>query len=666
MKRARWGCCRRALSATAFAAFATAFTGFAATSAALARLAVFAAVTAILVAALPDTSVAGAAALVDAVHEPAHAQVLLDARETLPDDSGAWREVALPDPTHNGKALAVWLRFDFDAPTQAESWAVYLPYLYGGGAVYLNRTQIASVQQTDAEYHVRWERPRVIPLPDTRVRTGANTIHVRIVAAHPPNGLWIARPAVGPQDALDALADQRLLWMRTMPQITVGVCLLFALFVGFVWWSRRREVLYGLFGLAVALWGIRTLTFVVERLPAEHWWLWRVAYHSANGGFIVTMAVFAMRLAGVHRPWVERALFGYWLVGPLALLASGGRAESFVGRVWTLGMIPIGIAVVVFVALAWYRQRNWSAGALLAAVAIAVATGIHDYLLAWHVAALDRVLPGWPGQRIFLMHYGANLVLLVMAGLLTARFVRTLDEVEELNTTLERRVAARESELAENYRRLGALERERAAADERHRIMSDLHDGLGSRLFTSLSRAERGSLRDGEVADALRACIAEMRVALEALASDEADFRTALGNFLFRWEVPLREAGVRPVWSIDVADESHRVPPHVALQILRILQEALTNVLKHAQASEVQVEVIGTPHELSIRVEDNGRGLASDVAGSGRGMSNMKVRAKRMGASIVFRSEPGRTRMELRLPGDDASVEAEAELASEA
>ncbi len=653
MKRARWGCCSVAF---------------------------------VLAVLLHAQVVHGAVSPSAAVYEPAHAQVLLDARDALPDDHGDWREVALPDPTHNGKALAVWLRFDFDAPAHAESWALYLPYLYGGGAVYLNRVQLASVPTTDTEHHVRWERPRVFPLPDTRVRAGPNTIHVRVVAAHPPNGLWLARPAVGPQDALDALADQRLLWMRTMPQITVGVCLLFALFVGFVWWSRRREVLYGLFGLAVALWGVRTLTFVVERLPAEHWWLWRIVYHGANGGFIVTMAIFAMRLAGVHRPLVERALFGYWLVGPLALLASGGRAESLVGRVWTLGMIPIGIAVVVFVALAWYRQRSWSAGALFAAVAIAVCAGIHDYLVAWHVAALDRVLPGWPGQRIFLMHYGANLVLLVMAGLLTTRFVRTLDEVEELNTTLERRVAARESELAENYQRLGALERERAAAEERQRIMRDLHDGLGSRLFTSLSRAERGSLRDGDVADTLRACIAEMRVALEALASDEADFTTALGNFLFRWEGPLREAGVRPVWSIDVADEAHRVAPHVALQILRILQEALTNVLKHARASEVRVEVNGTPRGLSIRVEDNGRGYGGDAAGapargsdasgidaggnnaaggsaaggSRRGMANMQARAKRMGASIDFGSEPGRTWLELRMPGDEASVSAEA------
>lgn len=593
----------------------------------------------------------------DAVQEPARAQVLADSTETLPPDDAPWRDVALPDPTHNGVGRAVWVRIAFEAPARVEAWALYLPYLYGGGQIYLNRVSLTTIPPSDAAHHVRWERPHLVPLPDARMRGGANTLHVRVVAAHPPNGLWIARPAIGPQEALMDLHDRRVLWMRTMPQITVGVCLLFALFVGFVWWRRRREVLYGLFGLAVALWGVRTLTFVVERLPAEHWWLWRIVYHGATGGFIVTMAVFAMRFAGMRRPWVERALFAYWLVGPLVLLASGGRGESVVGRLWTLGMIPIGIAVVALVGVAWHRQRSVSAAALLAAVALAVAAGIHDYLVAWHVAAFDRVLPGWPGQRIFLLHYGANLVLLVMAGLLAMRFVRTLGEIEELNATLERRVAAREVELAENYRRLGALERERAAADERQRIMRDLHDGLGSRLFTSLSRVERGGVRDGEIADALRQCIADMRIALEAMASEDADFRNALGNFLFRWQAPLEDAGVRPVWNIDVDDEMQPVPPHVVLQLLRILQEALTNVLKHAHATEVRVELHGSACGLSISVEDNGCGLPPDAA-RGRGLANMRARAQRMNASMDVQSKPGCTRLVLRLPSDARRVEA--------
>ena len=636
MKRVRWGCCSSAL---------------------------FLVVLLCVAQATADAATPGGGVL-----ELERARLLETPSETPPrDDDIGWRDVTLPLAAPAARTPALWLRLDFDAPPGARAWALYLPYLYGGGDVWLNRLPLGSVPQADASYHVRWERPHLFPIPDPALHEGPNTLLIRVAASHTPNGLSSPRPVVGPQQSLIQLSDRRLLWMRTMPQITVAVCLLFALFVGFVWLRRRGEVLYGLFALAMALWAVRTLTFVVERMPQDDWTLWRIGYHSATGGFIVSMSIFGMRFAGIRSAWTERALLAYWLVGPLALLASGGRADSVVGRLWTLGMIPVGISVIVFVGIAWWRQRSAAAAALLVAVSLAVGTGIYDYLLAWHVDVLDRFAPGWGGQRVFLLHFGADLVLLVMACLLTSRFLRTLREVEELNDSLERRVARRETELAENYRRLGTLERERAAAEERQRIMRDLHDGLGSRLFTSLSRAERGSLPDGEFTDTLRACIADMRVALDALASDEADFGTALGNFLFRWEGPLREAGVRPEWNLCVADEAHRVPPHVALQILHILQEALTNVLKHAHATEVRVDVIGTSSRLTIRVEDDGRGIGPDTVGGGRGLTNMRTRARRVGASIAFRSLPGRTCLELRLPGEESPVgEAEAQAAGAA
>ena len=68
--------------------------------------------------------------------------------------------------------------------------------------------------------------------------------------------------------------------------------------------------------------------------------------------------------------------------------------------------------------------------------------------------------------------------------------------------------------------------------------------------------------------DALRQAINEMRVAIEALASDEQDFRTVFGNFRFRWDQRLRDAGVHTEWHVDVPDTVLAVPPHDALQLL--------------------------------------------------------------------------------------------------
>ena len=136
------------------------------------------------------------------------------------------------------------------------------------------------------------------------------------------------------------------------------------------------------------------------------------------------------------------------------------------------------------------------------------------------------------------------------------------------------------------------------------------------------------------MADTLRSSIEEMRLAIEALASDEQDIRTAFGNFCFRWEPRLREAGVIPSWVIDLPDAVPVVPAHDALQMLRIAQEALTNVLKHARATRVRVGLSQDAGRLVLEVQDDGCGSAAPVSGGGRGQANMRARAMKLGAEL--------------------------------
>jgi signal transduction histidine kinase len=179
--------------------------------------------------------------------------------------------------------------------------------------------------------------------------------------------------------------------------------------------------------------------------------------------------------------------------------------------------------------------------------------------------------------------------------------------------------------------------------------MRDLHDGLGSQLFTSLSRVERGDMDDSQIATALRGCIADMRLALDALASDEHNLGAALGNFMFRWEAQLIAAGVRPRWDIDLPDDAMTLSPHAALQLLRVAQEALTNVLKHARATRVEVRLHQIGDMLEMEVEDDGRGLGI-APRQGHGLGNMGARARRLGGELEMRSGASGTCVVLRLP----------------
>ena len=180
---------------------------------------------------------------------------------TLPDDAGYSR----PD---RARAPA-WYRIGFDYPddpARQAQWAVYVPYFYDGGDLWLNGTLLAGVPENTETIYARSFRPRMAVIPVPLLRAGSNELAIRVAA---PKGypLRFPRVAVGREDEIRPLHDRRLFWTRTVPELTVLVSLLVAGFVAFIWWRRRSEVLYGLFGLAAVLWAIRTMTFVIDAMP---------------------------------------------------------------------------------------------------------------------------------------------------------------------------------------------------------------------------------------------------------------------------------------------------------------------------------------------------------------------------------------------------------------
>lgn len=586
----------------------------------------------------------------------AQAELLVEASRAPPAASAPWQSVQLPDrwrKSHPGLAPSpAWYRVRFDVPAGPQpAWGVFLPWWYEGGDVWLNGALVAQVPENGSAFHVRWLRPHRIAFPPALLHAGSNELMVR--AAQPAAGASarFPRPTIAPLSVIEPRYEWRFFWQSVTPQITATVCLLAALCVLFIWWRRPGEAIYGLFGLAAGLWGVRTLALGMEVVPAHDWFWWRLLFHASTGGFIVAMTALAWRLAGIRKPWFERALFAYWLIGPLWLLAQGVAGEPMVNRWWIGGFLPIGATVVAVSAWSLVRRRTLEAAALPATLAITALAGMHDYLIAWD---LDPDLPwlaAWTAERFQLLHLAAALVLLAMGSLITARFVRALRSLEDLNRGLEQRVAERESELAGNYARLFALEREQAAAQERQRIMRDIHDGLGSRLFVALSRVERDDMAPAEIAEALRGCISEMRLALDTLVPQERDFGASLGAFLFRWRRQMEACGIRLTWDIAVPGPELQLQPHASLQLLRVAQEALTNVVKHAGASAVDVRLCLVHGELELVVGDNGIGAAGVCEDtSGRGLSNMRTRAVQLGGALEIFGGSGGTRVTVHVP----------------
>ncbi|SFL58073.1 ATP-binding protein [Rugamonas rubra] len=211
-----------------------------------------------------------------------------------------------------------------------------------------------------------------------------------------------------------------------------------------------------------------------------------------------------------------------------------------------------------------------------------------------------------------------------------------------------------------------AFEREHAVNEERLRIMRDLHDGVGSQLLSALMMVQGGNASREQTVLLLQECMDDMRLAIDTLAPDEPDLLPVLGNFRFRMEARYRAVGLDFLWINHALPDALTLAPHAGLQLLRVLQEALANVLRHAQARRVKVEVYFSPRRLRVRIEDDGVGMAAapTLAGSGHGMANMRLRAHKLGATLAWLDAGGEaprpgTVVELVVPLNEASQKGE-------
>ncbi|KGF78122.1 histidine kinase, partial [Massilia sp. JS1662] len=132
----------------------------------------------------------------------------------------------------------------------------------------------------------------------------------------------------------------------------------------------------------------------------------------------------------------------------------------------------------------------------------------------------------------------------------------------------------------------------------------------------------------------------EMRMAVDSLQPMHDDLATMLATLRYRLQPRLDAAGIALDWDVAELPPIAAFSAQASLQLQRILLEAFTNVLKHAQATRIALHASwqnGPPAQVRIELRDNGRGFqASSATGSaaGRGMANMRARADAIGAVL--------------------------------
>lgn len=567
-----------------------------------------------------------------------------------------------PADSASGSPQVFTLLFDRPPGARDQDWSVLVPRFISGVEVAVNGAEILDSRRHPAANRPDRNTPEIATIPAVLLHDGSNALTVRLHVFGPLTG-FLDNVFVGPDETLRPAYETRALLFLALPVVFAAWQAILAVLLGVMWLKRRHEPAYGILAAAMALGVVRAFATA----PVTE-----TAYAGLNAVLIASapleaacVVVFVVAFLGMKLPrYIWLVFVPGFLVAAVGLFVQPG----LVGTTYLLlGPATVLLSLVLVGAIAAHAavMRGDGIAALLgSAVTIIIVFAVHDLLLAFDLVVDTPTL-------VSRLSYSA---LQVAIGIgLTWRFAKALNEIDSFAGRMV--ILVREAE--DKLRASLALEEERgraaALATERNRLMRDLHDGLGGQLVSIVALSEHNAWEGDRIGNAARAALKDLRLVIDAMDDIDGDLMLALGAWRERTAAQLRPHGLPLEWRV-LAPGGMPVHPELrpwhVIQILRLLDEAVTNAVRHAGAKRivVSIETVGEAAESRrgrITVEDDGHGFAvadhvrpgAGAPKASRGLVNMQRRAERCGARLGVTSGPGGTKVCLDLPGRFPNVE---------
>ena len=576
-----------------------------------------------------------------------------DLTDVPPDNLCDWKTVQLgklwKGPSEDRMAEA-WFRLHFHLDAVPErTLAMYLVAFNRTGRLFINGHTLRDIGPMRDPLPLNWNRSQFVVIPAALLHPGDNEIEIQQRAYGWDTG-WLAQIRLGSEDQLRPVWERREFWQNDLVQV-LGACTgAIGVFMLGVWLGRRKDTMYLWFGAASVVWTLFSLDYYALMPPV--WpWVWERFIECSPVLRGVLMFMFVLRYCGMRRPVIETVSWLYFVIGAAAIFGRVISNEAI--YLWYL-VVLVASAYFFFLQTRVGLRRSLVEGVMLA-VAGMVQMMLSGYDL-WLYSGNTLT------DRVYLAHFSAPLYLFVVGTILIRRFTESLSAYEKLAGALEQRVAEKAAELERNYEQLIEARRNEALALERTRIMSEMHDGIGSQLTMALSLVRRmdretdpaSNGEDGRIATVLRESIEDLQLIIDSLEPVENDLLTVLGTLRYRLQDRLGKGGIELQWNVVDLPPLPMLTPHTVLSILRIVQEAFANCLKHSGATRIAVTTglkgePGIDEAAHIGIVDNGHGI-QPRRGVGRGMENMRRRAAALGGRLLVTSHAGRTEVLLEFP----------------
>ncbi|MFC3652602.1 ATP-binding protein [Dyella humi] len=547
-----------------------------------------------------------------------------------------WTPVKLIDlwdarwPHHDG---VVWYRLRWNQASTDKPAGLLVDYVNSAYALYVNGSLIYSDTHLTEPLSRSWIRPQYFLLDRPLLHNGQNELMVRVsgVAAYQPGlgAVTIGDPAL--VQALQRRGEFRRYDVQWFDQ---SVSVVFGGLFLILWLLRRKDSYYGWYALSTLFSSLYSINFIVSSpWPFDNTDAWEAINAALWATAAVTFAIFLLRYAGHQWRRFERCM----LMLCVALLSFALLCPHWAGRYRNvdviIGSLTYYAAIVGFMGYTLRHPRT-DYYALAGSLLIPIVISVHDLLLLFGVIKSDN----------YLLVDTSPLTIIGMGFALAYRFAVAMRRAENYNVELQREVDAATHTLTETLKREHGLALNNVRIGERLNLVRDLHDGFGGSLLAAISTLEdpRRQPEPAQVVATLKELRDDLRLIIDTTTHErDSDLADQIAPLRHRWSQRFEAAAIDSRWTVEGVDDLSLGAMRV-LELLRFLQEALTNVLKHSRASLVHVCIRRDGENLSVDVRDDGQGFdPGNLTTRGAGMPSLRVRASRLGATLQVTASPG-------------------------
>jgi len=558
-----------------------------------------------------------------------------------------WQPLSLPDDWNKNQRRVeqIWYRASVSvAEPGNDIWAVYLPLVAHNAAVFINGVWVGQGGSFGEPVSRQQNNPLLFHFSPTLLQAGENRIDIRVQTSFHAQG-FLDKFYFAPADQLKAAhAWKHFLRVDLIHWTTMAMYLMSAIVFVF-WLARPQDAIYGLFSLELFLWASHNLNLFVTEIPMSAR-LWEAMTMSTLGWTVIAMIFFNHRYVGKCNVGTEKFILIFAVLGiGIFFLPDIGSILRIGYGIWDSFLIIFGCYAIFYLLRAYLRKPDPDIFLMLLVGVPILVFGFHDILMVNHF--IDR-------RDGLIIQYSAIPAVLLFSWFLIRRFVQSINRAEDLADTLEQRVRSKQQELQSQYEKIQIVQEEGLLLKERERIMRDMHDGIGGQLVSviSLLQEQRGEVYK-KVREKVQHSLTDLRLVIDSLDPLLNDLPTLLGMMRVRLVDQLEAANITLEWAVTELPEMKNMSPRHSLHIMRIVQESITNSIKHARSEKMLLAtgVTGTEtRQVYVDVIDYGIGIDGGLLAAslqGRGIKNMQYRAQQLGATLDIDSVAGETRVRL-------------------